>query len=315
MPSGAVVGAASIVQETNTFAPAASTLRDFEAQGIYEGRDIDAALSGTNTEIAGALSELRNAGVRAVPLMRAWAMSGGTATRETFVSLRDGLLRCIRQAGHLDGLALSLHGAWVAEGEDDADAVLIEAVRSELGSGCVIGVCLDLHANVTQRMCNASDFIIAYHTYPHVDQASTGERMASLLVRTLGGECVPVTRLARCPMIVPPETEGDEGPFGELRRIADTRTVGPVMDVSLYPVQPWLDVEELGFGVTVTSNNAGDAAARLAKEIADLAWQRRGDFKVALVSVEEAMQGTLSASRRPVVWVEFCGLADVGSDR
>jgi len=245
------IGVASIVQESNTFAVSPTSFRDFEIYGIFCGDTITEALAGTNSEIWGAIEALQTLGVEPVPLVRAWAMSGGRAQHDVFVRLQHMLLESIAQAGRLDGVVLSLHGAWVAEGEDAADASIAEAVRAAVGPDTVVGVCLDLHANLTQRLIDATDVITAFHTYPHVDQADTGRRIARLVRATAEGSISPVCRIAKRPMLVPAEAQREDGPFGELRRLADDQTRAPVLDISLFPVQPWLDVPELGFGVTV----------------------------------------------------------------
>ena len=84
----------------------------------------------------------------------------------------------LRAAGELDGLVLSLHGAMCAEGTEAADAALVACAREVLGPDVTIGVCLDLHANVTEALLAGADFVIGYRTYPHVDQAETGRRTA-----------------------------------------------------------------------------------------------------------------------------------------
>ena len=70
------VGVASILQETNTFSAAPSTIEDFRSQGILTGVDV-LALAGSNTEAGGAIAALTELGVEPVPIVKAWAMSGG----------------------------------------------------------------------------------------------------------------------------------------------------------------------------------------------------------------------------------------------
>src|SRR5436190_1001802 len=142
------IGVASIMQETNTFSPLVCTLADFEAHGLLEGRAVLDALRGTNTEAAGAIAALDEAGVEALPLVRAWAMSSGRVARNTLDELCRRLVHRIELAAPLDGLVLSLHGAMAAEGDDDADLTLLRAARRAVGPSAPIGVCLDLHANL-----------------------------------------------------------------------------------------------------------------------------------------------------------------------
>jgi microcystin degradation protein MlrC len=298
------VGAASIVQETNTFSPVLSTFADFEQQGIFRGADVAKAFAGTNTEVAGALAEVTSTGAEAVPVARAWAMSSGPVTKHALRELSSLLAEELVRAGHLDGLALSLHGALVSEEGDSGDLVLVRTAREVLGPQAVIGVCLDLHANVTTALVREADAVIGYLTYPHVDQGSTGARIARLVVGALRGELRPVTRLVKRPLLIPAEAQGFDGPLGRVRRLADERLKNGCLDVSLFPVQPWLDVDELGFGVTVTTDDDADWAEAVAEEIALLAWEIRGEFRAALVEPMEAIESARRSPRRPVVLSE-----------
>src|SRR5688572_4968816 len=107
MESGrARCGVALIVQESNTFSVATSTLADFEAQGLWLGTDAAERSRGSNTEIAGALAAIEGAGARAVPVLRAWAMSSGPLERDALARLRGILADALRAAGPLDGLVL-----------------------------------------------------------------------------------------------------------------------------------------------------------------------------------------------------------------
>src|SRR6187200_2666215 len=227
------IGVASILQETNTFSPLRCTLAEFEAQGLYEGEEMRGRLGGTNTEAAGALETLGEAGADAVPLLRAWAMSSGRLTSWTLGALCERLRDRLDEGGPLDGLVLSLHGAMAAEGADHADHELLRSAREAVGPDVPIGVCLDLHANVTPGLVGDAAFVVGYRTYPHVDMAATGARTARLLLDLVEERSRPVTALARRPMLTPPEAQGPDGPLGALRAQADALEANGAIDVSL----------------------------------------------------------------------------------
>lgn len=307
------IGLASIVQETNTFSPHPCTLDDFRSQSLHTGEDAVRLYRGTNTEFGGALGRLEARGTDIVPFIHAWSMSSGRLTAETLGALGEILERQLERAKPLDGLVLSLHGAMAAEGVDDADGVLLRAARSILGSEVVIGVCLDLHANVTAELLDNSDILIGYHTYPHVDQAETGGRIADLVVDRLEGRAQPVTAMAKRAMLLPPEAQGAEGPLGELRALADRVTSDDVLDVSLFPVQPWLDVDDLGFAVTVTANGDIEQARSLASQLVDLAWMMRRSFTVELVAPVEALERARRSTNRPILLSESADSPTAGA--
>ena len=298
------VGVASIVQETNTFSPLPATLADFESQGMFHGQDVARMFDGTNTETGGALAELARQGVDAVPLLRAWAMSGGPIRRTDMNEMVRMLSADLAKAGPLDGLVLSLHGALVTDDGESGDLLLLRASRQALGHDAMIGVCLDLHANLTRALVLEADCLVGYLTYPHVDQGDTGRRVAHLVAEHLLGRSQPVTCFAKRPLLIPAEAQGFEGPMGDMRRLADQRIAEGCLDISLFPVQPWLDVPELGFGVAVTTDGDRQRASSVAEEIAEAAWGRRQDFRAALASPEAAISRARAAARRPVVLSE-----------
>jgi microcystin degradation protein MlrC len=114
-------------------------------------------------------------------------------------------------------------------------------------------------------------------------------------------------------MLVPPEAQTPVGPFGELRALADKATTGDVLDISLFPVQPWLDVEGLGFAVTVTTDAAPDKARRLAEHIAEMAWRSRHAFTVELVDPVEALDRVRASRRCPALLSESADSPTAGA--
>ncbi len=286
------VAVASIIQETNTFSSCASSLDDFAAQGLWLGAEADERSRGSNTEIAGAIARLGEAEVEVVPIVRAWAMSGGILGAEAMAELERLLVVGLADSGPLDAVVLCLHGALVAQDAPSADARLTAAARDVVGPVPIV-VTHDLHANVTPAIVRAATAVVGFHTYPHVDQATTGRRAADLVLAALDGGLPGLgTILVKRPMLVPAETQAlaDE-PMAGIRRLADALTHGSVLDISLFPVQPWLDVPHLGFGVTVTYTGDEEVARAAAEAVADAAWNARDAFRLDLVGLDEAVAG------------------------
>jgi microcystin degradation protein MlrC len=168
---------------------------------------------------------------------------------------------------------------------------------------------------VTARLVGQVDALVGFHTYPHVDQGDTGRRGAAIALRILGDGLRPGTVLAKRPMLVPAESQAiADPPMAALRRLADGATGGPILDVSLFPVQPWLDVPELGFGVTVTHAGDPSAAQAAANAIAGAAWERRGEFAVRPVPVPEAGASVRARTGRgPVLLVQSADSPTAGA--
>ena len=309
--AGPRIGVASLVQETNTFSPKPTVWDDYT---VLVGEDASGSLAGTNTEFAGAVAQVEQIGAEVEPLLAAWALPSGRVTDGTFERLVELLDQALGRVTALDGLVLSLHGSMVAESVHDADAALIETARRRIGS-VPLGVCLDLHANVTERMVGLADAMVGYHTEPHVDMASTGKRIARLVVRTVRGEMAPAMALAKRPMLVPAEgMRTDVGPMSEVRRLADSLSTGRTLDVSLFPVQPWLDVPELGLGVLVLTDADPAGARRLADQLADEVWRRRDRMVTPrLMAPEEAFRAARRSKCRPFIMAHTADCPTAGA--
>ncbi len=75
-----------------------------------------------------------------------------------------------------------------------------------------------------------------------------------------------------------------------------------VMDVSPYPMQPWLDVREAGWAVVVHTVDDQVLADELAADMANRAWRARDDFwKSERVAPEEAVRRAYAAEQGLVI--------------
>jgi microcystin degradation protein MlrC len=74
-----------IGQETNDFNPVPTTLRDYEAFGIFEGPRMIEELRGIG-QVGGHLAAVDESGlaIETVPIIRAWATAGGRITQDAF---------------------------------------------------------------------------------------------------------------------------------------------------------------------------------------------------------------------------------------
>jgi microcystin degradation protein MlrC len=284
------VGVASIIQETNTFSANQSTMQDFEIQGIWLGADVVTKSQGMNIEVAGSLEQLSAHGFEAIPLMRAWAMSGGVLLDTELAKMKVILKREITAAGHLDGLILNLHGALVSESDDHTDAQISEFAREILGADIPIVVTHDLHGNPSRRIVAASSALIGFRTYPHIDQGDTGRRAAELMNELLSNNRRLRTVLKKLNMIIPAETMGtSDQPLLQIRELADSLIDDQILDISLFPVQPWIDVREVGFGITVVHSGNAERANECAEIIRLALWKIHNEFQATLYSVEDAI--------------------------
>ena len=246
---------------------------------------------------------LREAGAEPVPLLAAYAAASGTVTRAAFDALVGEMEERLRAAGPVDGVLLALHGALVVEDQPDGDGEIIAACGGFSRSGVPIGVSLDLHGHLTPLMLQPNVFHIGYREYPHIDMYETGERTARLLLDVVAGRRpMPAMALAKRPMIVSPVcTRTTDGPLRpiveEARRMENA---GEVIHAALFPVQPWIDVPDLGFAALVCADDPARATAA-AEQLAEMAWQRRDDFFPDLTPLDEAIRIGLASEGMTVV--------------
>lgn len=306
----------SIVQESNSFSPVPGSWLHFPSGALLRGHELINTRAGTRTEVGGAIDVAGSEGVALVPLLSATASaSAAPMLGEVFATLRDDLVESLRAALPVDGVLLVLHGAMCAEGFDDATAEILRAVRAVIGSALPLVATLDLHANVTQAMVDAADALVGYHTAPHIDLYETGQRGLRLLAAMIRGEVRPVVALRRLPMIVPAENgRTTEGPYAEVMNHAIALMEQPsVLDISVFSMQPWLDVEDVGCSVVVYTNGDAALADQHADTLADMFWQRRERFAVTLAATDATIQRALASDQRPFVLADTADAPSSGA--
>jgi microcystin degradation protein MlrC len=293
-----------VMQETDTFNPVPTTLEGFRNVALLEGPAVLERVDPAGP-IAGCIDAVRTSGkdVEVLPIIRADAQSGGRLTADTLSTLSDKIVGHLRRLGRLDGVIMFLHGAASAAGFDDVEGELLAAVRAEIGTGVPLALMLDHHANVTTKMMANTDVLMAFRTQPH-DPFETGRDLTSIALRVFAGEVTPTMVWRKLPMITHQEQFlTASGPmkewFDHARRM---ESEGSALTISLFPMQPWLDVEEAGWSVVVVTNNDTAAAERMADELADHAWSMRERFmKLDNLPVDRAIAFADDASRGAVL--------------
>lgn len=293
----------TVGQETDDFNPVPTTMQDYRSFGLYEGAEVIARMRGLG-EVGGYLAAVEGSEVETLPIIRGWAVAGGRITpecHEFFLRrMRDGL----RAAGRIDALALQLHGACAAAGEDDVEGAQAALCREVLGPDVPIVLMLDHHANLTRRMVDSSTAIVAHRTQPH-DPFDTGRIGGELLLRILRREVRPVMAWRKIPMLTHQEQFlTDRGPmklwFDRAR--AMEREDPRVLHAANFPMQPWIDVAEGGWAALVVTDGDRDLAERCADDLADLAWGLRERFMLReALAVDEAVRRADAAAKGVVV--------------
>lgn len=313
------VGVASIQHESNSFAPGVTDIGSFR---FAEGSGLD-SLVGTNTEMAGALAELTARGAVSRPLLHAHALPSAPISGEVGRELVQRLDGAVRSQGPLDALVLALHGAATTVDDAAFDRTLVNTARHAVGPHAVVVLTLDLHANVTTELLSGVDAVVGYLTNPHVDQQQVGRRAVELLAAIMGRAVRPVIAVSRCPAIFPDQTL--RLPGGVLDQVisktvdevvaATPRSVlDAVLEIGIFPTQPWLDAPGAGFTVTVTCDGDRATAGVVAETLARAVWERRSEFVVPeLVRPSEAVRRARDVENRPAVITESADAPTAGA--
>ena len=311
------VAIAEFKQETNTFVPRPTTMADFETWHYWTGPDLVAGLQGTNSEIDGFLNVLGTAGIEAVPIIATFAMSGGKVEDATYVRLLRELLDGIANAGPLDGVLLALHGAMVTDSDDDPDGNTLKAVRALIGPDLPLVVTYDLHANLTDTMAEHADALVGFKTSPHIDQRDTGERGARVMTAILQQGAKPTMAFIKLPMIVPASTHIHHlpGPFKRLQDATkELEKLPGVLSANVAAVQPWLDIDEMGFATVVVTDDDLKCAQTLACDLAKACWDEHNPIMdIQLVPIAQAIEQALAESTGPVVLSDCADGTGAGS--
>jgi len=302
-------------QETNTFSEARTTLADFERSTFLRGPALLQAVQAEEDELAGFADVLLPAGVELVPLVAASTWCGGPTEEAAVDWITDAFVNAVAVAGRLDGILLSLHGGLAGVETLDVSGHVAAAVRARAGAAVPIAATFDHHGNLTRQLVTAITALTAYHHCPHTDMRETGRRGGRLLMEIIAGRLRPRLVFRKLPLVTPCEgfltAEAPMKNWHELARQAERQ--GRARDVSLFAVQPWLDVPELGWAVAVVADAADDGAEGLADELANHAWEHRREFYFPKHEPADAVRTAAAHPRGPVVIADGADATNGGS--
>lgn len=319
-----------LMQETNALSPVPTSLADFERTHLVEGEELLRVVGPREQEVKGYMKNLELSGfarearrfadadVEIVPLVSAWAISGGPLSRECYDALLERMHASLRRAGDVDAVFLSLHGAMGVSGLPDPETHFARSVKEAAG-GRPVAASFDLHGNLTKERVAAIDVLSAYHTNPHRDHAKTAARATRALLRSLTGSAEITTAWRSLPMILGGGSTVDFlppmlGVYAKVRRVC---MKSRVLDASLFSVHPWNDNPALGWSAVVHTDADPALAERLADELASAAWDVRNvkppPFASADEAIREARAATVARSLGVVVIADVSDVVTAGS--
>src|SRR5438876_1674684 len=205
------------MHETNTFSRVPTDMAAFGRRDFHLENEIPAAFRGTRSALGATFEAADKYGWTLVHPVSANANPSGIVTDDAFEQIGGMILHAAENQGPIDGVLLHLHGAMVVDSYEDGEGELLARLREKLGPEAPIIVTLDLHANVTQQMADNASALIAFRTYPHVDQYERAWQGAELLERAMRGDVTPRTVIARRPLLYGLDRGRHlRGPFAEL---------------------------------------------------------------------------------------------------
>jgi microcystin degradation protein MlrC len=283
------------MHETNTFSVQKTDMALWRRRDFHRDNQIPAAFRNTRSALGATFEAADKYRWTLIHPVSANANPSGIVTDDAFDEIGGMILKAADEQRPIDGVLLHLHGAMVVESYEDGEGELLARLRQRLGPDVPIIVTLDLHANVTQLMADNASALIAFRTYPHVDQYERAWQSAELLERAMAGEVSPRTVIARRPMIYGLDRgRHQQGPMAELiARGEALENAGDALVVSICAGFSRANIRDVGPSVTVTVDTArGDRRPHgqaVAEQFMDHAWQTRHYESFKLLPVAEAV--------------------------
>lgn len=291
-----LVAIGGIMHETNTYCRP-TPLGAFH---VTTGDEVLKNPAGYGPYAQGMIDAARDLGIDLLPTLTAVTPPSGTIEWAAYESLLEGVLAPLRKT-HVDGIALTLHGAGVVEGIDDLEGHLCRAVREIVGPGVPITVSLDLHGNLATNLADVVDGMFGVHHYPHIDMYERGYEAMALIPRILSGEVRPVVHIEPIPMLLAPFSTFLPPMSEVVERCLAAEQRDGIIDCALFHGFPYADLPFTGCSVAVTADGDRGLARSCAEEMAGWIWDRRNELKQETHSPADAIALALEIDGRPVV--------------
>jgi microcystin degradation protein MlrC len=299
---------ATLGTETNTFSPLPTGLNTFQETCLFRNGNYGdrVPMFGAPLVVWRRLADAR--GWHTIESLCAFAQPAGRTAKTVYEVFRDEILADLRAALPVDAVLLSLHGAMVADGYDDAEGELLAAVRGTVGPHVPIGVELDLHANVSRQKFDAVTAMVLFKEYPHVDISERAKEVFELIADAVEGKTEPVMAWFDCRTVGLFHTTR-QPMRGFVDRCAALEGHDGVLSISIVHGFPWADVADMGSKIIVITDGDKEKADRLARELGREFFQLRQATQPRYATLDDALTRIRSHTLpRPLV------LADVSDN-
>ncbi len=294
---------AGLALEANTFVSTPTTYEDFYTGTLVYGdasADDEEPARGLTSFIA---DEVRRRGWILADGLFADGGAAGPATRAAYEALREEILEQLRAAMPVDLVYMALHGAMVADGYDDCEGDLLARVREIVGPELPIGVVMDPHCHLTQKMVEHATVMVAFKEWPHTDVVESAQAAFDLLVRVAAGEIKPTMSTWDCRMIHNFPT--DKQPMcGFVDKIKALEGQDDILSISVIHGFAHGDVPGMGAKMLVVTDGRSNHSTHLAEQLGHELYAMRESVGLDMVTIEEALAQSLASKESPVVWAD-----------
>ncbi len=297
--------------ETNTFSPIVTDLARFEAWGCQFGEAARAAYQGTAMPFGAylELAEAEAAGAEIVTPVAAEAMPSGPVTEAAYERLAGAILDAVKEG--CDAALLDLHGAMVAEHTPDGEGTLLERIRA-IAPDLPIGVTLDLHCNLTEKMVANCTALIGYKTYPHVDMYEVGKQIGQVTFDAMAGKCTPVMAWGNVPLLSQTLRQGtdDEPMRGLIDMCIEAERQPGVLAATVFGGFALADMPDAGSSAIIVTDGDAGLAESVRDGLLDEAWRKRDDFLYEHAPLEDTVAAAAGLEDGPVILLDHadnCG--------
>lgn len=294
---------AAFAHETSTFTPVKTPLENFfERFGPIRGNEIIERFRGTNKVTGGFIEGAEAHGFELIATLYAEAHPSGPVSRIDFDTLVNQMIELMEHARPFDGVLLELHGSMVAEGIDDGEGAILEAVRKLVGPDIPIVGQLDIHSGLSPKMIEMADVLIGRETYPEVDMAERGRECADVIYRILTEGLKPTMALHRIPMIWGIHQVTAHPPMLEaIQRLHAIEEDPDVICGSIATGYPLADTPHMGSSVYIVTNDNLEKAQALADELGSWIYERKEVWQGPMPATRDAIEEARRIGKYPVI--------------
>lgn len=248
-----------------------------------------------------------------VPLVHYRSIPGGAIPKADYLEMRRTITDALAAASEkapFDGVLLDLHGAMSVVDDDgepflDPEGDLATEVRKIVGPDALLSSGMDLHGNMSVRLCTELDLLTCYRMAPHEDWLDTKERSARNLVERLqlpAAERRPAKARVAVPILLPGEmTSTRLEPAKSLyRMVPKVEALPGILDAGIWIGYPWADEPRNHATIVVTGDDEVEARQH-AESIARAMWDRREEFSFVAPTgtLDECLRAAFASDARP----------------